>query len=217
MDNTGRQISAGNAAKIAADIALEAVRSNLDPDTVVGVWSSILPAVTSQIIATSESVELTQPAPAAAGAFQPQQALQNAFPGSQVVTSPFQPATAPQAAPAGPAAFVAPPVAPAPSNVVPFPVQQAAPQGPAPVPGVGGGDGDPEVAQAWSMFFNDIQNGQWANNWEDVRGSKRSDKSPDFKHKTLKDSGGKYKISLWVEGKKNPSWVAPQLASMGVA
>ena len=91
-----------------------------------------------------------------------------------------------------------------PSNVVPFPVQQQAPQGPAPVPGAGTGDGDAETAQAWTLFFSDIANGQYANNWEDVRGSKRSDKSPDFKHKSLKDSGGKYKISLWVEGKKNP-------------
>jgi hypothetical protein len=99
---------------------------------------------------------------------------------------------------------------------VPFPVQQA-PQGPAPVPGAGTGDGDPETAQAWALFFNDIASGQYANNWEDVRGSKRSAKSPDFKHKSLKDSGGKYKISLWVEGQKNPSWVPAKLAELGIA
>jgi hypothetical protein len=214
MDNTGRQISAGNAAKIAADIAIESVKAGLDPDTVVQVWAGIVPAVTSHLIGVSESVELTQPAPS----FEPQQALQASFPGAQVVTSPYQPATAPQAAPAGPAAYVAPP-----SNVVPFPVQQPqgpAPfpaQGPAPVPGVGNGE-DPETAQAWAMFFNDIATGQYANNWKDNRSTKRGAKSADFIHNTLKQqSNPKYALSLWIDGKKNPSYVAGELARLGIA
>jgi hypothetical protein len=223
MDNQGRQISAGNAAKIAADIALESVRSNLDPDSVVQVWAGILPAVTSNLIGVSESVELPEPTqPAPTPGFQPQQALMTAFPGSQVVTSQAQPATAPQAAPAAPAAYVAPPVAPAPSNVVPFPVQPQGPspfpaQGPAPVPGVGNGE-DPETAQAWAMFFNDIATGQYANNWKDNRGSKRGPRSADFVHNTLKQqSNPKYALSLWIDGKKNPAYVAGELAKLGIA
>jgi hypothetical protein len=80
MDNQGRNVTAGNAAKIAADIALESVRSNLDPDSVVQVWSGILPAVTSVLITVSEGVEHPEPSqPAPTPGFQPAQALQTAF------------------------------------------------------------------------------------------------------------------------------------------
>jgi hypothetical protein len=49
-----------------------------------------------------------------------------------------------------------------------------------------------------------------------VRGSKKSDKSPDFRHRTLKDSGGKYRVSLWTSGKKNPENLAARLAAVGI-
>lgn len=218
MDNQGRQISVGNAAKVAADIALKALETGLDPEAAVAVWAGIFPSVAAELIKVSEQAEVPDAVPAfvqqaqanaaaGGGPFDPVASMQAAFPGAQVATNPFQPATAPGPQPA----FVAPP-----SNVVPFPVQPAAP-GPAPIPGAASGDGDPEVAQQWAMFFADIENGTWTQNWKDNRASKRGEKSPDFKHNTIKDSGGKYTISLWVNGKKNPSWVAGRLAAIGIS
>ncbi len=209
MDSTGKEISVGNAAKIASELTAFCLNTGADPDAVVEVYGDILEKVAARIISTSEAATGGAPAGFAPATPQQTQALQHAFPGSQV-----------QAAPAPAAPFQQPQVVAPPSNVVPFPQQAApAPQfgGPAPVPGVAPAtDGDPETANYWTMFFNDIANGTWVNNWEDNRATKKGEKSPDFKHRTLKDSGGKYKASLWINGPKNPSWVAGQLAAARV-
>lgn len=90
-----------------------------------------------------------------------------------------------------PAAAVAP-VAPAPAT-------------PAPAAIPGAADGDPQVAALWQEFFAD------PSRFWDNRGSKRNPKAPDFKNK---DNGDK---ALWLQDKKNPSWVGQQLAAAGMA
>lgn len=109
-----------------------------------------------------------------------------------------------------------------PNNVVPIPTQQAAPvavpapaqaapQAPtppaAPIPGAT--DGDPEVEALWREFFANP-----ADFW-DNRGNKRTPNSPDFSHKTKKLPGKNFGPGLWVDDKKNPSWVGPALAQLG--
>lgn len=121
--------------------------------------------------------------------------LTEAFPGSQLQQ---------QAAP------------PQQSNVVPLPVQQpAAPpaQPPAQPPTVpGASDGDPVVADLWAKFFAD------PTAWYDNRTSKRNPNAPDFKAKDLPDPNNpQYKAGLYVNSKKNPSWVPQYLAQAGYA
>lgn len=129
------------------------------------------------------------------------------LPGAQQVTP--QPVTQPAA------------VVNAPTNVAPIqsapsyqpqaaPVAAPAVGGPAPVPGVS--NAAPADAEAlWQDLF---ANPPWASPnspWEDVRSQKRSEKSPDFRHRTMLDPnnppGKSYKVSLWVNGKGTPAWV----------
>jgi hypothetical protein len=223
MDNQGKEISVGNAAKIASELTQLSLVHQIPPETVEALYFHYLETIAPKLIEVSE---------AQAPAFDPAAALQSAFPGSTFV--PQQPA-----APAAPAApqYVAPPSqagpfpgapsAPAPSFVPAAAVPAAAPAvpqgpGPAPIPGAstGGPNNDQKAAEAleaWTVFFTDIQNGSWAQNWEDVRANKRSDKSPDFKHKSWKRPGSKFFVGLWVGAKENPDWVAPQLAQLGIA
>jgi hypothetical protein len=73
---------------------------------------------------------------------------------------------------------------------------------PTPVPGVQ--DGDPAVAALWQQYFQD-PSAFWDN-----RQGKRNPKAPDFKHRTSGEG-------LWIQSKKNPSWVPAQLAQRGLA
>ncbi|KAI5065495.1 hypothetical protein GOP47_0020190 [Adiantum capillus-veneris] len=54
----------------------------------------------------------------------------------------------------------------------------------------------------WKEFFKD------PSKWWDNRSSKRSPKQPDFKHKLTKEP-------LWVDSRKNPSWVKDELYRLG--
>tara|TARA_R110001606_G_scaffold101624_4_gene223083 strand:+ start:64 stop:585 length:522 start_codon:yes stop_codon:yes gene_type:complete len=85
------------------------------------------------------------------------------------------------------------------------PVMQAAPAQaqPAAIPGVA--DGDAQVSQLWTEFFSD------PSRFWDNRSDKRNPRAPDFKNK---DNGDK---ALWLQDKKNPSWVGQQLAAVGMA
>lgn len=108
-----------------------------------------------------------------------------------------------------------------PNNVVQIPTQQAAPaavpapavapQAPAPpaAPIPGATDGDPETEALWREFFANP-----ADFW-DNRGNKRNPNSPDFSHKTKKLPGKNFGPGLWVNDKKNPSWVSQALAQLG--
>lgn len=76
-------------------------------------------------------------------------------------------------------------------------------QVPAAIPGVA--DGDAQVAALWQEFFQD------PSKFWDNRRDKRNPRAPDFKNK---DNGDK---ALWLNDKKNPSWVAQQLAAIGMS
>jgi hypothetical protein len=84
-------------------------------------------------------------------------------------------------------------------------------QGPAPAPAQvpGATDGDPAVAALWAEFFQN--QGAWYNNVH----NKKNPKGPDFKHKDKKGPDG-YNVGLWINDKKNPSWVKARLASIGI-
>lgn len=197
MDNVGKEISVGNAAKIAADLTTLSLTTGMDTDAVLAVWADLHAKVSQQVIATSEALAPTAPsfvgvAPQAAQvvapqAFNPEAALQAAFPGSAMVSA--QPAV------------VAAPSAPPPAAI--------------PFAGNPGG-GDPQVAEAWEVFFTDAAQGNLANNWHDNRNNKRSANSPDFKHKSWKRPGDKYEVGLYIESKKNPAGLAERLAAIGI-
>jgi len=85
----------------------------------------------------------------------------------------------------------------------PFPAQAPTPQGPAPIPG---GVSNPVEALWQDLFAN-------PGNWHDNRQGKQNPKAPDFKHKTQKEPGGKYSVSLWVSGRDTPAWVKQQLGA----
>lgn len=98
---------------------------------------------------------------------------------------------------------------PNPAHLVPAPQPQYQPQAPvapAPQPAAipGAADGDPIVASIWEEFFQDPQ-AFWDN-----RNGKRNPKAPDFKNKANGDR------ALWLNDKKNPSWVAQRLAAAGI-
>lgn len=116
-------------------------------------------------------------------------ALIDALPGSTII---------PQSTPY----TAAPPAAAPQAAYVPH---QAAPA-PAPIPGAT--DGDPATAAKWIEFFGDPT--AWYDNRYDPGKPKGA---PDFKHKTKKD--GKYNVGVWVDDKKNPSWVKLALVEAG--
>jgi hypothetical protein len=211
MDTQGKEIATGNAAKIAAELVELSVVHQVPTETVDALFDHYLERVSARLIAVSE-----QNAPA----FDPTAALAAAFPGSTFVP---QPAVAEPAAPT----YVAPPSAPAPtapSAFVPAAAAPAAqpafvPQGPAPIPGASTGNSQKaaEALEGWTLFFQDIQNGTYAQNWEDVRAQKKGPKSPDFKHRSWKRAGSKFTVGLWIDAKENPDFVRPQLAQLGIA
>lgn len=216
MDATGREISTGNAAKIAVELTALSITHNLDLDGVLAVYGDVLDKVSGLIINASEVNAAGAPA-----GFDPIASLQRNLPGSELVQqmpageTPYAPtALTVVAPPAAVPQFQPAPVA-APAPVAPVP--QFAPQAPAPIPGVPqAGAGDPDTAQAWDVFFTDLAQGTWAQNWEDNRGNKKSDKSPDFKHRSWTRPGERYKVSLYIDGKKNPADVQQRLRAAGV-
>jgi hypothetical protein len=134
------------------------------------------------------------------------------FPGAVDVTA--QQPTFTQAAAAAPPADTSwgvPQASPAPpSNVVPFPQPQAAPQplaqpGFAP-PAANTGGGGNKKEQLWADLFNNPQN------WNDVRNQKRSPNSPDFQHKFQRNQNGKEE-ALWLVSQYGnaPAWVFQRL------
>jgi hypothetical protein len=131
-------------------------------------------------------------------------AVAQAFPGAEQVTP--QPVTQPSAVVGNVA-----PIQSAPSyQPQAAPVAAPAVGGPAPVPQAS--NAAPADSEAlWQDLF---ANPPWAgpnSPWEDVRSQKRSEKSPDFRHRTMVDPssppGKAYKVSLWVNGKSTPAWV----------
>ncbi len=104
----------------------------------------------------------------------------------------------PQATYTPPTATVAQAVsAPVVAYIAPAPQPQ-----PAAIPGAT--DGDPQVAAIWADFFKN------PGAFYDNRSSKRNPKAPDFKNKQNGD------LALWINDKKNPSWVAQGLAQIGM-
>jgi hypothetical protein len=211
--NQAPGITVGNAAKIAADLVGTHVTSGIDLDTVIGLWISTLDTVIEVTVghqsdaptATPPKPALpTLPAPAAAPAapvFNAEQSITQAFPGTQVQTTPGQ------------VQLVAPPAAAAAAAPAPAPA-------PAAIPGASAGGEDPELVEAWGVFFEDLERGTFANNWEDNRSLKAQGgkyaKIPDFKHKTWKRPGSKWPVGLYISDKKNPQWVAQRLGAAGV-
>jgi hypothetical protein len=80
---------------------------------------------------------------------------------------------------------------------------------PAPVAIPGAADGDPAVAALWTEFFKD------PTAWYDNSVGKTNPRGPDFKHKTQGGAATGNK-ALWINDKKNPSWVAAGLRQAGV-
>lgn len=134
------------------------------------------------------------------------QKAQEAFPGStvQAPVQQFGPATQPFPQTAAAPAYTPPPAAP----VVP----QAIP---------GASDGDPETVANWQDFLHAYQSGKVApafgaaaqGQWFDNRAGKRQG-SPDFKKKGAQ---GETTPALWLQGKKNPSWLPAALQQVGLA
>ncbi|KAJ7526930.1 hypothetical protein O6H91_16G028000 [Diphasiastrum complanatum] len=60
------------------------------------------------------------------------------------------------------------------------------------------------MEQLWLEFFSN------PSQWWDNRFIKKSSKYPDFKHKSTHEG-------LWIEGRLNPPWVRPKLATMTIA
>lgn len=86
--------------------------------------------------------------------------------------------------------------------VSPFPPQPTGP--PAVIPGAAAPPADDEAL--WRDLFAN------PGNWEDVRGKKQSEDSPDFKHKFQNQTkpaknGRYYPLSLWISGRNTPAWV----------
>lgn len=107
-----------------------------------------------------------------------------------------------------PVATVAP-ISAAPSYVQPAVAPQIQGYGPAPIPGAA--DGDPAVGALWQDLIAN------RNDWHDNRRDKRSAAGPDFRHKSRKNNpGDKYNVGLWLNDKKNPSWVPQALANAGI-
>jgi hypothetical protein len=112
-----------------------------------------------------------------------------------------------------------------PGNVVPFlPKVVLAPEQaftPAPTPIPGATDGDPQVAQHWAAFFQQAGARQVARSfgeartgqWFDNRGPGKNPRAPDFK---VKAERGLDSPAVWLDDKKNPSWVAQQMQALGV-
>jgi hypothetical protein len=85
----------------------------------------------------------------------------------------------------------------------------AAPSGGPSIPNRSSGGGDWKARKAqenWRLFLQDTTQ------WDDVRANKRSDASPDYRHKTQMD--GKYKIGLWIS--EAPDFAIPTLRQWGV-
>ena len=86
-----------------------------------------------------------------------------------------------------------------PAPTTPAAVQQQAPP-PAAAPafagGQGGGGGGAEPG--WAELMAD------PSQWQDVRASKRSEKSPDFKHLSAKKADGK-DVALWIDSQWKPA------------
>lgn len=124
---------------------------------------------------------------------QAEYAIKDSFPGTVTAAPVTIPPTAPTM-PVAPVLAFRPPTAP----VAAAPVA---------IPGVT--DGDPAVASLWVDFFDNQSS--WYNN---ING-KRNPKAPDFKHKTqgTAETGNK---NLWINDKKNPSWVANALRQNGL-
>lgn len=132
------------------------------------------------------------------------QAAQEAFPGSTVQQAPVQqfgPATASAAAP--------------PAYTPPAPAPVVAP---AAIPGAA--DGDPETVANWQDFLMAYQNGKVApafgaaavGQWFDNRANKPAG-FPDFKKKGNK---GEQTSGVWLQSKKNPSWLPTALQQVGL-
>lgn len=122
-------------------------------------------------------------------------AIGAAFPGTTVVSTAPLPALPPAAA-----------VPPA----VPAPLPAAVP--PAPIPGAA--DGDAQVSALWRELLADAASGQLAARWHDNRARKASGQykrtAPDFKSKADGDR------ALWIQDRKNPSWVPAALQQAGL-
>jgi hypothetical protein len=121
-------------------------------------------------------------------------AIGAAFPGTTVVTT-----GTPAALPAAVPAYVPP--APAPAAVPPAPIPGAA-------------DGDAQVSALWRELLADAAAGQLAARWHDNRARKASGQykrtAPDFKSKADGDR------ALWIQDRKNPSWVPAALQQAGL-
>lgn len=187
-----RAITVGNAATVTAALAnAAALYYAEDPD------SQFDPAdyfMTTIDVVTLKMIEL-----------QAQYEIIDEFPGTVVVPGPVG-ATPPVAQLAAETPAQAPVVVP----------QQNGPQpvgnGPAPVPG----GGESAVMDAlWNEFFADCDAGRFQQNWYDNRANKKTQWTPDFKHKTQgdKDKGNKV---LYLGDKKNPAWVTDRLRQMGL-
>lgn len=124
-------------------------------------------------------------------------AIGAAFPGTTVVQAAVPPALPPAA------------IVPA---AVPAPVPAAVP--PAPIPGTAAGDGDAQVSALWRELLADAAAGQLAARWHDNRARKASGQykrtAPDFKSKADGDR------ALWIQDRKNPSWVPAALQQAGL-
>ena len=205
MDNQARGQAVGNAAKVAVDLTAIVFGGTPvgDPTALFQVWQQLHQQVATSMIALNESLETPAPAAPHPAGFSAEQAVVSAFPGTTVVTAPV----------AQPAVVAAAPVVVAPPSAV-----LAQVPAPAAIPNAGNpAAGNPEVAEAWEVFFADVQNRTFEANWHDNRTSKRSANSPDFRHKTWKRKpSDRYTVGLYLVSDKNPADLPQRLAAVGI-
>jgi hypothetical protein len=195
-------ISVGNAINAAATLAAGAAHLGIDPAEhfYANVGEVVKAVLTEQAVALAQAnfpeAEVYNPGTAApeAPAYQP-----------------AAPAYQPAAAPAAPAAYVPPAAVAQPQYVQPA-------QAPAPIPGAA--DGDPVADANWRQFFAAVQAGQLQRDFKSARDGQwfdnRFDKKPNWPDFKVKAPKGQDAPAVWITDKKNPSWVAGELARFGI-
>lgn len=163
-------------------------------------------ARTDSILASFERIDMSHPEAMAA--------LQQAFPGSEVVNPNAGIVQQPSMPTAMPPMYQ--PMQPqAPTNVVPFMPPAMQPQMPQPqhpaMQSAGGGGGNNSDALWQDLLMNPA-------NWRDQRMGKRNPNAPDYVHAWQKNAKGQ-DVGLWLHGRfgQPPQHILVQLQQMGRA
>jgi antitoxin (DNA-binding transcriptional repressor) of toxin-antitoxin stability system len=188
-DDRTRQVRTGQAVNLAIHMACNENIGSDDSAKVLARAAELLGPIV-QFIDQAQEAALTDARTAS---------VVQAFPGAQL--EPAAQAQIPQANPVfvrTATGEVVPALkTPGPAATITYDGRPIAAVQPAPIPGAA--DGDPDTARLWTLYFQD-PSAFWDN-----RQGKKNPKAPDFKHRQTGDG-------LWIESKRNPSWVKGRLA-----